>query len=221
MSISAGHFAQLAVHLLAQDFLHGWEVDRHRDDRKAHLLQRRRDVEGRLAALGLRLDAEHRHPARAPKQLGDATLVVLDQVPAPLVHAVMVIPAVRRCECPLPSAQREGRPCPARAGCRKPRFACCRTTWIPGRGEARRAGRLRRKRQGGSRLALLRAHLRVAAPAGGRRDAARAEREAGRRAPHPPGRAAGPDRQLEPVPKWATWEKFRELERAGLTCTAR
>ena len=63
---------------------------------------------------------------------------------------------------------------------------------------ARGAGRLRRRREGGAQLGLLRADRRHAAAAGERRDPAGAERQAGRRVPHPRRGAAGADRQRPP-----------------------
>ena len=62
----------------------------------------------------------------------------------------------------------------------------------------RRAGRLRRHRPRGARLGVLRPHRRGAARARGRRDAAGAVGQAGRRVPHPRRRAARADRQLQP-----------------------
>ena len=67
-----------------------------------------------------------------------------------------------------------------------------------GRREPRRARRLRRHRQGGAQLGLLRRDPRRAAGAAARRDAAGAERQAGRRVPHARRRAARADRELEP-----------------------
>ena len=61
-----------------------------------------------------------------------------------------------------------------------------------------RARRLRRHRPGGARLGELRPHRRGAARARGRRDAAGAVGQAGRRVPHPRRRAARADRELEP-----------------------
>ena len=50
---------------------------------------------------------------------------------------------------------------------------------------------------------------------GRRRDAARPVRKAGRRVPHPCGRAARPDRQFQPRAHWATWDHFHELDTPG------
>ena len=61
-----------------------------------------------------------------------------------------------------------------------------------------RARRLRRHRPRRARLGELRPHRRRAAPARGRRDAAGAVRQAGRRVPHAHRRAARADRQLQP-----------------------
>ena len=63
---------------------------------------------------------------------------------------------------------------------------------------AGRARRLRRHRPRRARLERLRPDRRDAAPARGRRDAARPVGQAGRRVPHPRRRAARADRQLEP-----------------------
>ena len=64
--------------------------------------------------------------------------------------------------------------------------------------EAGRTGGLRRHRPRRARLGELRPHRRRAAQARGRRDAAGAVRQAGRRLPHPCRRAARADRQLQP-----------------------
>ena len=61
-----------------------------------------------------------------------------------------------------------------------------------------RAGRLRRHRPRRARLGELRPHRRRAAQARGRRDAAGAVGQAGRRVPHARRRAARADRQLQP-----------------------
>ena len=63
---------------------------------------------------------------------------------------------------------------------------------------ARRADRLRRQRQGGPELGVLRADRRDAPAAGERRDAPGAERQAGGGLPDPRGGAPGPDRQRPP-----------------------
>ena len=67
-----------------------------------------------------------------------------------------------------------------------------------GGGEAGRAGGLWRHRPGRARLGELRPHRRRAAQARGRRDAAGAVGQAGRRLPHACRRAARADRQLQP-----------------------
>ena len=67
-----------------------------------------------------------------------------------------------------------------------------------GGGEARRAGGLRRHRPRRARLGELRPHRRGAAHARGRRDAAGAVGQAGRRVPHARRCAARADRQLQP-----------------------
>src|SRR5438105_2422803 len=123
----AGNVGDLAVHLLSEDFLDLGEVNRDRDDGEAHPLERRRHVERRLTGLGLGLDAEHGHAAGRAQQLGDAILLILDQVPAPLVHGGMVIQTA----CRMSSAPRAAPRCPAKGGCRKRPCACCRTTSIP------------------------------------------------------------------------------------------
>ncbi|CAA9359358.1 MAG: Urocanate hydratase, partial [uncultured Microvirga sp.] len=66
------------------------------------------------------------------------------------------------------------------------------------RRKARGARGLWRHRPRGPGLGRLRPHRRSASPARGRRNVAGAVRQAGRRVPHPPRRAAGADRQLEP-----------------------
>jgi len=72
-------------------------------------------------------------------------------------------------------------------------------------------------RQGGAQLGLLRGHPRESAGAEGGRVAARAERQAGGRVPHPCRRGrAWLIANSNLVPKWATWEHFNELDRKGL-----
>ena len=80
-----------------------------------------------------------------------------------------------------------------------------------GGGEAVRAGRLRRHRPGRARLGELRPDRRGAALAGGRRDAAGAVGQAGRRVPHARRRPARADRQLQPR---AALGDARALQRA-------
>ncbi len=67
-----------------------------------------------------------------------------------------------------------------------------------GRGGAGPAHRVRRRRQGGARLEELRRHRRHAAPPQGRRDAAGAVGQAGRRVPDARVRAARAHRQRQP-----------------------
>jgi imidazolonepropionase len=67
-----------------------------------------------------------------------------------------------------------------------------------GRREPAEPGRLWRHRPRGAQLGVLRPHRRDAEAAGGRRDPAGPVRQAGRRVPHPQGRAARADRQLQP-----------------------
>ena len=83
-------------------------------------------------------------------------------------------------------------------------------------GGARRLRRLRARRRASTRRcsAIVRSLLEL----GRRRDAARAERQAGRRVPDARGRAARADRELAARARsWATWDEFRRLEALGLT----
>ncbi len=66
------------------------------------------------------------------------------------------------------------------------------------RREPRRAGGVRRHRQGRAQLGVVRRPRAHAHDPRGRRDDARAERQARRRLPHPRVGAAGADRQLQP-----------------------
>ena len=78
--------------------------------------------------------------------------------------------------------------------------------------------RLRRHRARGALVGGLPRDRRDAAPARGRRDAARAVRQAGRRLPHArAGAARAASRTSLLVPDWADWETFRRLEAEGLT----
>ena len=80
------------------------------------------------------------------------------------------------------------------------------------------ARRLRRLGQGGAQPRGAAGDRPLAARARRRRDAARAERQAGRRSSDDP---RGAPRVLIAnsllVPKWATWDEFRRLEAEGLT----
>ncbi len=53
------------------------------------------------------------------------------------------------------------------------------------------------------------------ARAEGRRNIAHPIGQAGRRVSHARGCTACSDRELQPVPKWSTWEHFNELDRAA------
>src|SRR2546430_9605767 len=90
-----GHVRQSPVDLLAEDLGRVRVVDRHRHHFQPHLLQRRRHVERRLPARHLRLDAQHRDAPRRSQQVEQALVVVLDQVPPPVVHLVKIAPGLR------------------------------------------------------------------------------------------------------------------------------
>ena len=80
---------------------------------------------------------------------------------------------------------------------------------------ARGAGRLWRHRPRGARLGELRQDRRDAAAARGRRDPAGPVGQAGRRVPHPCGRAARADRQFEPGAEMGDLGPFQRIGSQG------
>src|SRR5438874_1198952 len=83
----ARHVDHLPIDLLAEDLDRFRVVDGYRHDLEPHLLQRLRHVVRGLPAGDLGLDAEHRHATRLAQEAEQALLVVLDQIALPVVHS--------------------------------------------------------------------------------------------------------------------------------------